>query len=153
VRQDNPRTMPEESTTPDLVELTRRSIDALNAGDIDAAMGLAASDIVFEGARETLEGHAALRGFFQDRLDAYDELEFGAERRELDEITDWTTTVDGWIDGGSEVIAVLRVAGRGRKRGAPFQRREVHVWTVRDGKLWRLRVYETRAEALRAAGL
>jgi hypothetical protein len=27
------------------------------------------------------------------------------------------------------------------------------VWTLRDGKLWRLRVYQTRDEALKAVGL
>jgi hypothetical protein len=30
---------------------------------------------------------------------------------------------------------------------------EAHVWTVRDGKLWRLRIYPTRAEALKAVRL
>jgi ketosteroid isomerase-like protein len=36
--------MADESTTPD-PELLQRSIDALNAGDIDAAMNLYASDV------------------------------------------------------------------------------------------------------------
>jgi ketosteroid isomerase-like protein len=72
--------MPEKSTTPDLVELAQRSIDAMNAGDIDAAMNLYDSDIVWEaGTVGTFEGRAALRGFFQDWLDAYDELEMAAE--------------------------------------------------------------------------
>ena len=71
----------------------------------------------------------------------------------LDAITEWTTTVDEWIDGGNEVVAVLRVTGRGRKSGAPFERRETHVWTVRNGRLRRLRVYRTREEALKAVGL
>ena len=30
---------------------------------------------------------------------------------------------------------------------------EAHVWTVRDGRLLRLRVYRSRAEGLEAAGL
>ena len=37
--RDTHRTMPDESTTPDL-DLLQRSIDALNARDIDAAMNL-----------------------------------------------------------------------------------------------------------------
>jgi hypothetical protein len=45
--------MPDESTTPDL-ELLQRSIDALNARDIDAAMNLYACDIVWEGACKVL---------------------------------------------------------------------------------------------------
>jgi ketosteroid isomerase-like protein len=71
--------MTDESTTPDLVELVQRWIDARNAGNIDAAMNLCASDIVFEGLFETFEGRAAVRGFFQDWLDTYDELEVAVE--------------------------------------------------------------------------
>jgi ketosteroid isomerase-like protein len=71
--------MPDKSTTPGLVELVQRWIDARNAGNIDAAMNLCASDIVFEGLFETFEGRAAVRGFFQDWLDTYDELEVAVE--------------------------------------------------------------------------
>jgi hypothetical protein len=59
--------MPYESTTPDLVELMHRSIDAGNARDVDAAMSLYTSDIVWEGAFETFEGRAALRAFIHGR--------------------------------------------------------------------------------------
>jgi ketosteroid isomerase-like protein len=45
--------MPDESMTPNL-ELLQRSIDALNAGDIDAAMNLYASDVVWEGRIQSL---------------------------------------------------------------------------------------------------
>jgi ketosteroid isomerase-like protein len=73
--------MPEEPTTPDLVELMQRLIDASNAGDIDATMNLYASDIVLEMPRTfgTYEGRAAVRGFVQDWQEAYDELEVAAE--------------------------------------------------------------------------
>jgi ketosteroid isomerase-like protein len=64
-----------------------------------------------------------------------------------------TVTVDEWIDGGNEVIAVLRTSGRGRKGGVPVEHREAHVWTVRNGKPWRLRVYKARDEAVKAVGL
>jgi ketosteroid isomerase-like protein len=33
------------------------------------------------------------------------------------------------------------------------EQRRAHVWTVRDGKLWRLRIYATKEEALKAVGL
>jgi ketosteroid isomerase-like protein len=68
----------EGSTTPDLVELVQRFIEAGNAGDIDAALNFFASDIVWEGVTATLEGRAAIRGFFRDVLDTYDEWRMGA---------------------------------------------------------------------------
>src|SRR5262249_41279617 len=71
----------EESTTPDLVELTRRLVDALNAGHIDAAISLCAPDVVFqlrEGAG-VFEDRLALRSFAEDWLGAYDEFELGVE--------------------------------------------------------------------------
>ena len=66
--------MPEESTTPDLVELAQRRIDSVNAGDIGAATSLFAPEIVREGLFQTFEGRAAARGFVQDWVDAYDEF-------------------------------------------------------------------------------
>jgi ketosteroid isomerase-like protein len=41
--------MPEESTTPDPVELTRLAFEAVNQRDIDAVMGFFAPDAVFDG--------------------------------------------------------------------------------------------------------
>jgi len=76
---DNPPTVPEESPTPDVVELAQRWIDAVNAGDIDAATSLFAPDIVWEGVFATFEGRAAARGFVQDWVDAHNEFELVAE--------------------------------------------------------------------------
>jgi ketosteroid isomerase-like protein len=65
---------------------------------------------------------------------------------------DWEVTE--WIDGGGDhVIAVMHTWGRGKMSGVPVERREAHLWTLREGKLRRLRVFETKTEALEAAGL
>ena len=59
--------MSEASSTPDLVELARRSLDALNSRDFDAMMRFYAPDAVWvvEGVG-TFEGAAAIRGLFED---------------------------------------------------------------------------------------
>ena len=44
-----PRTMSEESTTPDLAELTRLAFEAVNQRDIDAVMSFFAPDAVLDG--------------------------------------------------------------------------------------------------------
>jgi ketosteroid isomerase-like protein len=66
---------------------------------------------------------------------------------------DFDPQVEELIDAGDEVIAVLHERGRGKLSGAMVEGRLAHVWTVRDGKLWRLRSYATKQEALDAAGL
>jgi ketosteroid isomerase-like protein len=58
-----------------------------------------------------------------------------------------------WIDAGDEVIAIMHVGVRGRRSGIVVERRECHVWTLRERKLWRLRIYATKTESLEAVGL
>jgi uncharacterized protein (TIGR02246 family) len=73
--------MSQESTTPDLVELTRRAFKAANRRDLDAVISFFASDTVFEGrgVGTTFEGRAAFRSFLEDWFGAYEELEFKVE--------------------------------------------------------------------------
>jgi ketosteroid isomerase-like protein len=87
---------------------------------------------------EVYRGVDGVREYFRGFFGAMDET--GAD-------------VEEWIDGGDDVIAVMHTWGRGRKSGAPVEAHQFHVWTVRDGKLARLRVYTHRAEAPRAVGL
>jgi uncharacterized protein (TIGR02246 family) len=73
--------MPEESSTPDLAALTRRTYEAANRHDLDALMRSFAEDAVFDGraAGVIFEGRAAIRGFAEDWFSAYQELEFELE--------------------------------------------------------------------------
>jgi ketosteroid isomerase-like protein len=134
--------MAEKSTTHDLVELNRRFIDAANAGDIDAALNLFAPDIVWEaGTVGTFEGRPAVRGFFQDWLDAYDEFEFVAE-----EIRDL---------GNGVTFSVFIQRGRPRGTTGWVRVRYGAVATWLDGLLRRYTSYididEGRAAAERLA--
>src|SRR5439155_26713477 len=75
--------MPEESTTPDLVEMTRRAYESFSRRDVDAVMRYYDRDVVFDLSPAGLgsyEGQAAVRGFFEDWLDAYDEFDFELEQ-------------------------------------------------------------------------
>ena len=66
---------------------------------------------------------------------------------------DYTGDVEEWIDAGDCVVAMVHLTARGKRSGALVDMRQAHVWTVRDGKLARLRVFASRAEALGAVGL
>jgi ketosteroid isomerase-like protein len=73
--------MPEESTAPDPVELTRLAFEAVNQRDIDAVMGFFAPDAILDGraAGGLYEGRAAIRGFLDDWLGSFAELRMEGE--------------------------------------------------------------------------
>jgi uncharacterized protein (TIGR02246 family) len=74
--------MPDEPTTPDLAELSQRLNEAVNRGDLDAALAMYTPDAVWDGSPmdgEVIEGRDAIRGFLEDWLDAYEEWEQVAE--------------------------------------------------------------------------
>src|SRR5437660_12061402 len=78
--------MSQESTTPDLVELARRSAEAFNRRHFDGALSIYAPEAVLDLSHRGLpsfEGMAAIRGFTEDWMAAYEELEI-----ELEEIVD-----------------------------------------------------------------
>jgi ketosteroid isomerase-like protein len=71
--------MSEESTTPDLAALARRSIEA---EDIEAALSFYAPDAVWDASpwgMGAFEGQPALRGFFEDWAGSYTDMEWKAE--------------------------------------------------------------------------
>jgi ketosteroid isomerase-like protein len=70
--------MSEESTIPDLAELTRLAFEAVNRRDIDAVMGFFAPDAFLAGF-EVVEGRAAIRGFLDEWFGSFAELRFEVE--------------------------------------------------------------------------
>jgi len=74
--------MPEESATPDLIEITRRAAEAANRRDIDGLMAFFAPDALVDGTRTVgglWRGRAAVRAFVEDWASAYEELEWEFE--------------------------------------------------------------------------
>jgi ketosteroid isomerase-like protein len=92
-------------------------------------------DVFYDRVYQGLDG---VREFFTDWLTAWDE-----HRSEVEE----------WIDAGENVVAILHIWARGKQSRVPVEGRQAHVWTLREGKLWRLRIYPTKADALNALGL
>ena len=131
--------MPEESTTPDLVVLTRRWFEAANRRDVDAAASFYAPDAVHEsvGMGASFEGVAAIREYLGDFVGAYDE--FGVEAEEILDL------------GNGVVFAVLiqkarLVGGSGEVR---LRYAAVGVWA--DGLVVRVTNYTDVDEARAAA--
>jgi ketosteroid isomerase-like protein len=55
--------------------------------------------------------------------------------------------------GGDVVVVTYRLSARGRSSGVDVQQIVTLVWTLRAGKVVRIRAYTSRDEALEAAGL
>ncbi len=74
--------MPEKSTGPDLVALSRLRVDAVDRGDVDAMTSFFAPDAIWDSTPmglEVYEGRAAIRRFFEDWWGSYEESEVEAE--------------------------------------------------------------------------
>ena len=126
------------------VEIVRRAWEASVRHDNEAAFALYDPEVEWDltatpgfDAR-VYRGVEGVQQWFRDLVGTFDDV---------------TADVEEWIDAGDRVIALLHWTGRGKRSGAPVDMRQAHVWTVRNGKLARLRVFASRAEALEAVGL
>ena len=132
--------MSEESTTPDLVELVRRQLEAANRRDLDAFMSVCPPDGVYDASRDGLgvfEGPVAIRGFIEDWWGAFEDLRF-----ELEEVLDL---------GNGVTFSVVRQDARPAGSAGQVQTRQAYVLEWVDGMVARVTVYGDIAEARAAA--
>lgn len=85
----------------------------------------------------TYHGPAAVREFLAQWSSAFDDFGFEAEEA---------------IEAGDSLVFCLHQWGRGKDTGAKVESRTWQVMTFRGGKVVHCRGYETRADALAAAG-
>jgi ketosteroid isomerase-like protein len=88
--------------------------------------------------RQTYEGPEGTREFLTDWVSAWE---------------DWRLEVRELIDAGDDVVAVLHQSGRSKTTGLEVDMDFAQVWTIKDGKQTRMRMYGDTDEALRAVGL
>ena len=126
------------------VELVRRAVDAYNRRDLDGILESWAQDAMLDwsNARSfdagVYRGHGEIRAFTQRFLEAFDEV-----RLEIDDLHE---VEDGLLI--MENVTYLR----GRD-GIEVQARSAWLITIRDGEQTSLTLYQTKQEALEAAGL
>jgi ketosteroid isomerase-like protein len=126
------------------VEIVRLGYERFNDGDVDGFLQLCAPDFEFRDlpalpGSGVFIGHDGYRTWWAQLVDAFEDLRFEAEE---------------FIDaGGDRVVVVNHAIGRGRGSGADVEMHFSNVWTLSDGKVVRLIVYNDHAEALDAAGL
>jgi ketosteroid isomerase-like protein len=83
-------------------------------------------------------GHQGVERFFREWLGTW--RDYKVETRE-------------YIDAGGSVVVVFRQSGTGRGSGVRTERDFFGVYDLSDSKVVRYRMYESREEALKAAGL
>ena len=124
------------------VETVRATIDAYNRGDLDAALKDAAPEFELDWSRAVGPQRGVyrldqIRAFFVDFLEAFE-----STRVEPDE----------FVEGGDHVVVPQTGYVRGRD-GIEVTARVTLVWTIRNGAIERVSMYQERQEALEAAGL
>jgi uncharacterized protein len=128
----------------DNVSLARRGYEALRSGDLESVLELLHSDVSVEvhtgrpDLPEVLHGHAGFLENLRGLTEVFEDFEIEPEE---------------FIDLEEHLVVPIYTAGYGRASGIKVENRVVHIWTIREGKATRFRVYGTRKEAFAAVGL
>jgi ketosteroid isomerase-like protein len=126
------------------VEIVRRSADAFSRGDWDGALANYHPDIEWMEMpslgpdASTYTGRKQLREAVESWIQMWGRYD---------------TEVCRYLDAGDDVVALVRELGRGATSGAAVEREIGELFTVREGRVDRVRLYGSWSEALEAAGL
>jgi ketosteroid isomerase-like protein len=102
----------------------------------DAVLDWTASRAPYSGI---YRGHAEIRRFWRAFLEAWD---------------DWTTELQEVIEVDPQtIVCVTLVRGRGKGSGVLIEAHGAGVWSVRNGKVTRGKLFQSKAKALEAVGL
>jgi ketosteroid isomerase-like protein len=128
------------------VELVKRSFDVFLRGDLQAWLETLDPDIGWDISTHPLPdvpNHGRGRdAFATDMMATY-----------LSGWMDYSAELTEVVDAGDEVIAVVHETASMGETGVALDRDLVQLWTVRNGRGAFLRVFQTKSEALEAAGL
>ena len=129
------------------VERLRGAYQAFNeGGGIDAILERLAPEFQIRDRqsspdRQTRYGKEGVKELFDSYMEAFDALQLEPEE---------------FIAAGDQIIVPLQQRIRGKGSGAVVVGQIVHVWTMRDGAAFRLRIFgdkEGALEALREEGV
>jgi len=127
------------------VEIVRRSTDAYNRRDLDGILENWTTDAVIDWSNShgfdagVYRGHGEIRAFLQRFLETWDEV-----RLEI---------VDGPVEVEDGLLITENVAYMRGRDGIEVQARSAWLITIRDGEQTSLTLYQTKQDALEAAGL
>ncbi len=121
------------------ITTVRGSYEALNEGDVEAALEALDPDAVWRDSPE-LPGGGEFRG----------REELGRFLRDfLAEWRDFHQRIDDAVREGERVAVLIHLSATGRASGIEVDTRYAHLWTMRDGIGVRVDAYRDPEEALR----
>jgi uncharacterized protein len=126
------------------VEIVKEFTRLFEEGDRDSWREYFDPDVVWDTSASNwptagvVHGHAGVERFFRDWLGTW---------------RDFDLTTSEYLDAGDSVVVVFRQGGMGRQSGIHMERDFFAVYDVRESKVVRYRMYDSREEALEAAGL
>jgi ketosteroid isomerase-like protein len=123
-------------------ESVRGLADAINRGDVDAAVAVCDPKIEFFSvlsvSGRAYIGHDGIRRYFKDISSAWEEWRVEVHR------------VAGAPDGRVAIVMTMHM--RGKESGVALSERTGHIWTLRDSKLLRNQAFREPEQALREVG-
>jgi uncharacterized protein len=125
------------------VEVVRKLVAAYDRGELEAAAELLDSDFEMVQLPEHPEA-----GTYRGRDAARESIEAWTGSFE-----DFHSEYEEFIDAGDSVVVVVHEHGRGRGSGIELDHRYGMLVTLRAGRVRRLEWFDSREDALRAAGL
>jgi uncharacterized protein len=126
------------------VEIVKEFTRLFEKGDRDSWRDYFAPDVVWDTSASNMpspgvfHGHEGVQRFFRDWLGTWKDLEVSTRE---------------YLDAGDSVVVVFRQRGTGRESGARIEQDFFGVYDLKASKVVRYRQYESREEALEAAGL
>ena len=126
------------------VELVKSFTSLFEAGDRNEWREYFDPDVVWDTSASNMpsagiyHGHQGIERFFRDWLGTWKDYEIA--HRE-------------YIDAGDAVVVVFSQSGTGRGSGVRTERDFFGLYELRESKVVQYRMYESRQEALEAAGL
>ena len=125
------------------VARVRTMYEAFNRGDREEAVSACHPDVVLmqpaelPGGTGTYRGHAGLARALAELLEVFDDYTMEAESIEA--------------VANDQIVAAVRLRGRGQASGLGVDSRFGHLMTVHDGLVVRWEVFRTPEEAVEAA--
>lgn len=124
-------------------ELIRRGYEAWNRGDVEGVLTFLDPEIEWHGYTHLPESGALadreeVRAWLERFLDAWEQLDID---------------VTELIEAGDKVVALVRFRGRGKGSGVQVEGGvDAHVWTVRNGQIAAVKLYQGTREGLEVVG-
>ena len=126
------------------VEIVRRIREAVQRRDSEALLAFYDPEIVLEIRYGPIDlhglyhGHDGVRRWFREWRAPF---------------SDYDEEAEDYIDAADSVIVCFRVRGCGKASGVSVDTSGCQVYVIQNGRVIRMQIFETKAEALAAAGL